>query len=60
MVQLKTTMYKGDVFMVGSFWGGGTKKIEIFCWNSTKNDDAFMIFITRSEQIMRTVLYFHT
>ena len=38
--------------------GGGTKKIEIFGWNSTKNEDGFMNFITWSEQIMRTVLYF--
>ena len=57
MVQIKTTN-KGDVFMVGSFGGGGTKKIEIFGWNSTKNEDGFMNFITWSEQIMRTVLYF--
>ena len=27
MVQIKTTANKGDVFMVGSFFGGDTKKI---------------------------------
>ena len=52
MVQIKTTTNKGDVFMVGSFFGGGrggTKKIEIFGWNSTKNEDGFMNFIIWSE-----------
>ena len=58
MVQLKTTMNKGDVFMIGSFWGGGTKKIEIFCWKSTKKGDGVMNFLNWREQIMRTVLYF--
>ena len=59
MLQIKTTANKGDVFMVGLFFGGwGTKKLEIFGWNSTKNEDGFMNFITWSEQTMRTVLQF--
>ena len=59
MVQIKTTANKGDVFMIGSFFGGGgTKKIEILGWNSTKKEDGLMNFLHWSEQIMMTVLYF--
>ena len=57
-MHIKTTANKGDVFMIGSFWGGGTKKIEILGWNSTKKDDAFMNFLHWLEQIMTTILYF--
>ena len=42
--------------MIGSFLGGGTKKIEILGWNSTKKGDGVMIYYARKEQIMRTVL----
>ena len=36
-------MYKGDVLILGSFFGGGgTKKIEILGWNCTKKGDGVM------------------
>ena len=58
-MQIKTTANKDDVFMIGSFWGGGgAKKIEILGWNSTKKEDGFMNFLHRMEQIKKTLLYF--
>ena len=58
-MQIKTTANKGDVFMIGSFWGGGDQKnrdfrlefykkrrrfYEFLTLAGTNNDDDFILF----------------